>query len=124
MSAYVTKQNCCYWPSNNINKLHQHPLHTAKVSVWCALSSHGITGPYCFEKAEGPTVSVNTEWYKVMPGTFLRNALHPASARFVVVPKRWSNCSRSTNIHAGLQDNVSGQTHFSFQGHHIVRLLA
>ena len=53
--AYVNKQNCCYWPSNNTHELHQHPLHTAKVSVWCAVSSHGITGPYCFEKAEGPT---------------------------------------------------------------------
>ena len=64
----MNKQNCCYRSSNNINELHQHPPHTAKVSMWCALSSHGITGPYCFAKTEGPTVSVNTEWYKVMLG--------------------------------------------------------
>jgi len=44
-------------------------------------------------------------------------------ARFAVVPTRWSNSSHSRNFHASLQDNASGQSHFSFRGHHLARLL-
>jgi hypothetical protein len=56
------------------HELCQHSVHRAKVTVWCAVSSHGIIGPYCFENAEGLTVTVNAEWYKV---TFLHIELHP-----------------------------------------------
>jgi len=77
VSGYVNKQKCYYWAPNNPHELHQHPLHSTKMTVWCAVSSHGNTGPYCFENAEGHTVIVNTERYKVMLGTFLRIELHP-----------------------------------------------
>ena len=77
VSGYVNKQNYHYWAPNNPHDLHQHPLHSAKVTVWCAVSSHGIIGPYCSENAEGRTVNVSAEWYKVMLGTFLRSDLHP-----------------------------------------------
>jgi hypothetical protein len=46
------------------------------------------------------------------------------SARFAVAPTRWSNCSHSINFHASPQDSVYGQTHFSFWGHHLARMLA
>jgi hypothetical protein len=39
--------------------------------MWCAVSSHGIIGSYCFEIGKGCTVTVNAEWYKVMLETFL-----------------------------------------------------
>ena len=35
-------------------------LCIAKVTVRCAVSSHGITGPYCSENAEGHNLNVNT----------------------------------------------------------------
>ena len=47
-----------------------------------------------------------------------------SSARFAVVPTRWSNCSHSRHFHASPQDNVSAQTHSSFLGHRLARLLA
>jgi len=37
-----------------------------------------------------------------------------SSARFAVVPTRWSNSSYSTNFCASPQDSVSQQTHFSW----------
>ena len=42
VSDYVNKQNCHCWAPNNPNELHWHPLHSAKVIVCCAVSSHGI----------------------------------------------------------------------------------
>jgi len=51
-------------------------LRIAKVTVWCAVSSHGITDPYCSENAEGHNLNVNTVWYKVMLGTFQCSELH------------------------------------------------
>ena len=76
VSGYVNKQNCRYWAPNNPHELHQCPLHCEKVTVWCAVYSHGIFGPYFCENAEGCAVT-DTEWYKVMLETFLCIELHP-----------------------------------------------
>jgi hypothetical protein len=75
--GYVNKQNCHCWTPNNPYELQQHPLRTAKVTVWCTVSSHCIIGPYCFENALGRTVNVNAQRYKVVPVTCLRSELHP-----------------------------------------------
>ena len=75
VSGYVNKQKCRYWTLNNPRELRQRPSVT--VTVWCAVSSHGIIGPYFFENEEGRTVTVNAEQYKVMLETFLHNELHP-----------------------------------------------
>jgi hypothetical protein len=77
VSGYMNKQNCRCWTPNIPHELHQHPLHNATVSVWCAVSSHCITGPYCFENALGCTVNVNAEQYRVMPETFLCSESRP-----------------------------------------------
>ena len=93
VSGYVNKQNCRYWATNNPHELHQRPLHSVKVTVWNAVSSHGIIGPNFFENEEGRTVSVNAGGYKVMLETFL-HCVTSSPARFVVVPTRWSNCTQ------------------------------
>jgi hypothetical protein len=41
----------------------------------CAISSHGIIGPYFYENAFGHTVIVNAEQHKVTNATFLRSEL-------------------------------------------------
>jgi hypothetical protein len=48
-------------------------LCIAKMTVWCAVSCHGITGPYCSENAEGHNLNVNKVWYTVMLETFQRS---------------------------------------------------
>ncbi|PNF42004.1 hypothetical protein B7P43_G12994 [Cryptotermes secundus] len=48
LSGYVNKQNMRYWSGNNPRDLHERPLHSDKVTVWCALSRVGIIGPYFF----------------------------------------------------------------------------
>jgi hypothetical protein len=76
LSDYVNEQNCRYWAPNNPHEL-QRPLHSAKMTLWCAVSFHGITDLYFLENADECFLTVNAEWFKVMPKTFLRNELHP-----------------------------------------------
>lgn len=48
-----------------------------------ATSSLIIICPYLFENAEGPTVTVNAERYKVTLESFLRNVLHTHQVHFL-----------------------------------------
>jgi hypothetical protein len=57
LSEAVNKQNFRYWAKNNPRIIHERPLHSPKLTVWCAVSQ---LGPYFFEE-EGVTVSVNCE---------------------------------------------------------------
>jgi hypothetical protein len=45
LSGFVNKQNFHYWSATNPTELHERPLHSSKVTVWCAISSLGIIGP-------------------------------------------------------------------------------
>ena len=74
LDGYVSKQNCQFWAAENPQKLHQRPLHNAKVSVWCGISKVGIVGPYFFEE-EGATVTVTSERCVEMLRNFLRPQL-------------------------------------------------
>jgi len=49
VSGFVNKQNFRYWSQANPRALHKKPLHSQKVTVWCAMSALGIIGPYFFE---------------------------------------------------------------------------
>ena len=51
-----------YWADTNPQELHQRPLHSPKVTVWCAISSGWIIGPWLFEENE-VTVTVNSDRY-------------------------------------------------------------
>jgi len=52
----TTHQNC-RWASENPRALHQRPLHSPKVTVWCAVTKEFVIGPYFFE-VSGVTVTV------------------------------------------------------------------
>lgn len=75
LSGFINKHNFRYWSDNNPRSLHATPLHSQKVTVWCAISSKGIIGPYFFEGCNGETVTVNTERYSDMLVTFALPAL-------------------------------------------------
>ena len=72
LSGSVNKQNFRYWAANNPKIIHERPLHSPKVTVWCAVSQFGVVGPYFFEEEE-VTVTVNSTRYVSM----LRNFLQP-----------------------------------------------
>ena len=62
LSGTVNKQNFRYWAENNPCDLHQRPLHSPLVTVWCAVSRLGVVGPYFFKEG-GETVTVTSNRY-------------------------------------------------------------
>ena len=54
-----------YWSAENARQLHQTPLLCQRVTVWCAISSVAIIGPYFFEENER-AVTVNAARYREM----------------------------------------------------------
>ncbi|PNF40315.1 hypothetical protein B7P43_G05785, partial [Cryptotermes secundus] len=73
LSGYVKKQNMRYCSGNNPRELHERPLHSDKVTVWCALSRVGVIGPYFFEE-DSHAVTVNSQRYVDM----IKNSIIPA----------------------------------------------
>ena len=65
LNGYVNKQNFRFWSNFNPHELHEKPLHSEKVTVWCAISAKFIVGPYFFEE-KGETLTVTSDRYLAM----------------------------------------------------------
>jgi len=75
INGYVNKQNSRYWSFQNPRDLHERPLHSPKVTVWCALSMHGVIGPYFFEDERGNSMTVTSARYVAMLENFVAEKL-------------------------------------------------
>ena len=58
LHEYVNKQNMIIWGSENPHVPLVNPHHPTRISVWCAISSRGIYGPWFIEG------NVNSQNYK------------------------------------------------------------
>ncbi|GFU92213.1 uncharacterized protein TNCV_1509381 [Trichonephila clavipes] len=70
LNGYVNKQNCRIWSEANPQVYVETPLHPEKLTVWCALWTGGIIGPYFFKNDEGHNVTVNGDRYRAMITNF------------------------------------------------------
>jgi hypothetical protein len=70
LNGSVNKQNCRFWATENPRELHQRPLYSPKVTVWCGVLKVGIIGPYFFEEEE-TAVSVTSACYVDVLNNFL-----------------------------------------------------
>lgn len=102
LSGYVNKQNFRFWSDVNPRQLHQQPLHSAKVTVWCAMSSSGIIGPYFFEDALGNAVTVTSERYAYM----LENFFTPQLAQYDVNEETFFQQDGATSHTARVSMNI------------------
>ena len=57
-SRYEHKQNYSCWSDSNTDELHEEPLHSIKVAVWCAVLPFRIMGPYLYEDNSGSVLTV------------------------------------------------------------------
>jgi hypothetical protein len=71
----VSSQNCRYLATENPLNIHQKPLQSEKVFVWCGVASFGVIGPSFFEDEAGRSVTVNSAPYTEMLRTFLEPEL-------------------------------------------------
>jgi hypothetical protein len=67
----INSQNCHYWATENHHDIHQKPLHSEKVIVWCGVASFRVISPYFFVDKTGRAVTVNSAHYTEMLCTFL-----------------------------------------------------
>ena len=74
LSGCVNKQNMRYWSERNPRELHERPLHSDRVTVWCAMSRVGIIGPYFFQE-NNHAVTVTSDRYLTMIQEFFMPAL-------------------------------------------------
>lgn len=92
LNGHVNKQNCRYWAAENPRAKHQKPLHSPKVTVWAAISAHGIIGPYFFENQQGQSVTVNSDRYIAMLRNFFsRNC---SNLKAIIVRHGFSKMAR------------------------------
>ena len=57
MNRCFNSKNCIHWGSTKPTDVVEKPLHPTKVTVWCAISSAGLIGPYFYEE-NGRNVTV------------------------------------------------------------------
>lgn len=86
LDGRVNSQNFRFWSKDKPDVVAEAPLHSAKITVWCAMSARGIIGPYFFEDGGGDTQTVNAERYRAVLRKFwraLKNKLksNPAALR-------------------------------------------
>ncbi|GFU34969.1 transposase [Trichonephila clavipes] len=70
LNGYVNKQNGRIWSEAIPQVYVETPLHPEKLTVWCALWTGGIIGPYFFKNNEGHNVTVNGDRYRAMITNF------------------------------------------------------
>ncbi|GFT58881.1 putative DD41D transposase [Trichonephila clavipes] len=70
LNGYVNKQNCRIWNEANPQVSVETPLHSEKLTVWCALWAGRIIGPYFFKNDEGHNVTVKGDRYRAMITNF------------------------------------------------------
>ena len=60
----LNKQNNRIW-SDELppEAVSEYPLHSPKVTAWCALSASGVVGPFFFESPNGTTTTVDQHGY-------------------------------------------------------------
>lgn len=72
LHSNINKRTNVYWGMEKPTIVNQRPLHSPKVTAWCALSSTGIIGPFFFEDQRGVTVNVDQQSYGSVFKLFVR----------------------------------------------------
>ena len=99
LNGPVNKQNLRYWAPENPRNIQERPLHSARVTVWCAVALFGFIGPYFFEE-DGVTVTVNWERYIHTLNNFLRPELRrrPINTRNVYFQQDGATAHAPMNV--------------------------
>jgi Helix-turn-helix domain (DUF4817) len=94
LSGKVNKQNMRFWGLENPHVTHEQPLHDEKLLVWCAMSEHGIIGPFVFNN------TVNSQRYREMLNDFffprLRALRIPLATTWFQQDGATAHCSNET----------------------------
>ena len=72
LGAYVNKQNCRIWGTENAHAYIEKPTHRKRITAWCGFWYSGIFRPFFFENLQGEAdCNVNGDCYRAMLNGFL-----------------------------------------------------
>lgn len=99
LNGFVNKQNCRFWGATNPHLIHEVPLHSQRVTVWCGIMSSCVIGPYFFQDVNGNAVTVTSQRYVDMLRTFLVPELR---RRGLMLPDIWFQQDGATSHTAAI----------------------
>jgi hypothetical protein len=106
LSGCVNKQNFRHWAENNPRQLHERPLHSQRVTVWCDVADFGVIGPYFFEDGESHSnfrsLCADVTW---LPGAETERAWKSSS----MVPTGWCHRSHDERTMGVLREMFPGR---------------
>lgn len=108
LSGCVNRQNMRYWSNRNPRELHERPLHSQRLTVWCALSRVGIIGPYFFEE-NGVAVAVNSARYRHMIEEFFLPRLEEMDVGEVWFQQDGATAHTARNVMTVLRQRFPGR---------------
>lgn len=126
LNGYINRQTTRFLGFERPDVIVEKPLHSARVTIWCAVSGHGIIGPY-FVEDENP-VTVNQERYReniVTP--FVRDLRNFCRARNLQLHQQWFQQDGATShtsrrslalLHEHFENRIiSRATDFEYPSH-------
>jgi hypothetical protein len=66
LDGHCNKQNMRIWGTEKPENIIEKSAHPQYVTVWCAISAHGLIGPYFFENSNEERITVNQLNYQNM----------------------------------------------------------
>ena len=81
LNGTVNKQNFQSWATENPREIHQRPLHSPKVTVWCGVGKCGIFGPFFFEEGEETATVTSDRHIRMFENCFLSELLRRGISR-------------------------------------------
>jgi hypothetical protein len=64
LDGFTNTHNCRIWVTENPMVIHEKPLHPERITVWCAICSIDMIGPYFFEDEMGTALTVTGDHYE------------------------------------------------------------
>ena len=102
LNGYINRQTTRFLGFERPDVVVQKPLHSARVTIWCAVSGHGILGPYFFEDDAQNPLTVNQERYgEIAIAPFVRDLKRFCRARNVPLRREWKQQDGTTAHTAG-----------------------
>ena len=109
LAGYVNKQNCRFWGREDPKIMHEKPLHSERVTVWCAVTYSCVIGPYFLEDENGGAVTVTAERYNHMLNNSFLPELQRLNLKDMSMQQDGANSHTARLSMTTLRENFSGR---------------
>ena len=112
LNGYINRQRTRFLGFERPDVVLQKPLHSARVTIWCAVFGHGILGPYFVEDDAQNPLTVNQERYReIIFAPFVRDLKLFCRARNLPLRRQWMQQDGAT-VHTAGESLACLQQHF------------